>query len=491
MPGPYAIRILTADGWQEINTGAQGPQGPAGPTGPTGPTGPAGSGGGSGYTVSVRSAPYSATGNGTTDDTTAIQNAINAVNTAGGGTVFFDAGTYRITSALTVYSYVRLVGQGMKNTTIKQVTANVNGIVGRNLEGTGIEELTILGTNAGTGQGIYFSRDTTPTLLINYRINMRRVMVQLFGGDGIHIEQCIVSSFDTVETQSNKGHGFNFHGIDPGPGASGTSVAFTACYANGNSFAGFRIYNMTYCALNACASDSSGVGYLVEQSSGITLNGCGVEAPVNTSTTYPGDGIQIRDSAGVIVNTGFLYEITRYGVWVRGASVGVLLSGVREYRDSVGTGSNSFIFQDAASGTVIGLMHKNAVSFGGGVVTQLDIDGTGTSKFPGYSSAIATQPSATATPMLTTQVTGDTQARFVVEAGGTHDWGPGNATTDTNLYRAAAGRLKTDGLFIPAKFGPGNAVAATGPVGTLIGKFQVTDGSGANFGYVPIYTAIT
>lgn len=44
---------------------------------------------------------YGATGNGSTDDTSAINSAIAAANTAGGGTVFFPKGTYIVSSQLT------------------------------------------------------------------------------------------------------------------------------------------------------------------------------------------------------------------------------------------------------------------------------------------------------------------------------------------------------------------------------------------------------
>jgi len=53
--------------------------------------------------------------------------------------------------------------------------------------------------------------------------------------------------------------------------------------------------------------------------------------------------------------------------------------------------------------------------------------------------------SATAgTDVVKLDVTGDTQDRFVVNADGKLEWGPGNAALDVNLYRSAANRLKTD-----------------------------------------------
>src|SRR6266545_4800162 len=74
-----------------------------------------------GYNVKA----YGAVGDGTTDDTTPIQNAINAANTAGGGTVIFPAASYKITAALTVPLGVRLVGAGSNKSQLLQATAGV------------------------------------------------------------------------------------------------------------------------------------------------------------------------------------------------------------------------------------------------------------------------------------------------------------------------------------------------------------------------------
>lgn len=69
--------------------------------------------------VSVKDAAYGATGNGTTDDAAAVQAALDAVNTAGGGTVYLPAGTYLVGTTLVLYSKVTMRGAGIDATTIK------------------------------------------------------------------------------------------------------------------------------------------------------------------------------------------------------------------------------------------------------------------------------------------------------------------------------------------------------------------------------------
>jgi hypothetical protein len=60
---------------------------------------------------------YGATGNGVTDDTAAIQAAINAVGATGGG-LYFPTGTYKITSGLTVANRMFIQGTGDNSTCV-------------------------------------------------------------------------------------------------------------------------------------------------------------------------------------------------------------------------------------------------------------------------------------------------------------------------------------------------------------------------------------
>jgi hypothetical protein len=64
------------------------------------------------FTVNVKAAPYDATGDGSTDDTAAVQAAIDAVEDAGGGSVFFPAGEYSCTDLVVPGSNIGFFGEG-------------------------------------------------------------------------------------------------------------------------------------------------------------------------------------------------------------------------------------------------------------------------------------------------------------------------------------------------------------------------------------------
>jgi len=60
---------------------------------------------------------YGAVGDGVTDDTIAIQSAINDANDAGGGVVYLPIGDYMVKGTLTMYSNISIKGNGLSNNT--------------------------------------------------------------------------------------------------------------------------------------------------------------------------------------------------------------------------------------------------------------------------------------------------------------------------------------------------------------------------------------
>lgn len=101
----------------------------------------------SGYFFNVQSAAYGAEGDGTTDDTTAINAAIAAA-TASGGIVFFPAGTYRVTSSLSLPADVSFLGLGSDISIITMDHASNNLLVLSGGSSGGFQEIKGIGFTA-------------------------------------------------------------------------------------------------------------------------------------------------------------------------------------------------------------------------------------------------------------------------------------------------------------------------------------------------------
>jgi parallel beta-helix repeat protein len=76
----------------------------------------------------VKSGPYGATGDGSTDDTTAIENAIAAISSNGGGTLYFPKGTYIVSESLDLVSNMRVIRAPgavvkLKNSSVSSLTS--------------------------------------------------------------------------------------------------------------------------------------------------------------------------------------------------------------------------------------------------------------------------------------------------------------------------------------------------------------------------------
>lgn len=124
--------------------GPAGPAGPAGPPGAPGPAGPPGSGGGSSPFLNVKD--FGAKGDGSTDDSAAIDSALSSLAGAGGGTLFFPPGNFIMhTDTLIPPSNSIMQGSGIDATTI----TNTCTAGGKDTTLTVVMQMTG-GTNAST-----------------------------------------------------------------------------------------------------------------------------------------------------------------------------------------------------------------------------------------------------------------------------------------------------------------------------------------------------
>lgn len=96
--------------------------------------------------ISVKDKPYNAKGNGTTNDLTAINAAIVAASSAGGGDVIVPSGTYIINAAITLKSNIKLrcaQGAVIKNNQVHGIVLSINNIVNAT-----VDSCTIIGSNS-------------------------------------------------------------------------------------------------------------------------------------------------------------------------------------------------------------------------------------------------------------------------------------------------------------------------------------------------------
>lgn len=329
---------------------------------------------------------YGAIGNGTTDDTTAIQAAINAAATAGGGTVYFAAGIYKISAALVLADHVSLLGAGAPfagtgGSRIRQVTAGQHGLymatTSAAVGALEIRNLVIESTAVtGTAHGIYLHNNASGSTHFPFvSMAFRDLFIQGFTGYGFNAESLITSVLDRVTSQTNGG-GFFLNGDAYSTGFSSvnTSVAFTSCYANGNTGIGYYLLRSTYLSLHGCACDSNGNQYVVDHCNSVVLAACGAEyAQTATATTGNGFTVQGGSTGITLVSCTTLYN-QHYSIYITGTSYAVTVIGFLD--NDQGSHAVHGLKIDAGSKiTQIGCIFTSADA-PSGAVTVLD-DGAG------------------------------------------------------------------------------------------------------------------
>ena len=229
---------------------------------------------------------YGATGDGSTDDSTSIQTAINALSNR---TLFFPAGTYKI-SNITLKPGVQIMGEGVFKTTFSAGSSNQSmfkysasatvvdfeitdcsfinnsqtNLIAIDINGTdtskrcsdiNLDNITISGT--GFTKGIYL-RYCANSRLSN--IKTSQVV------DGITIYICADTDMYKINAQLGSGKGFYIVGDATNFSTRGTpndeGVRMTECNTNGQAI-GLEISNHDWGNLSACSFTTCSGGAVI------------------------------------------------------------------------------------------------------------------------------------------------------------------------------------------------------------------------------------
>jgi parallel beta-helix repeat protein len=326
---------------------------------------------------------YGAMGDAATDDTVALQNAINAAaanaaSTGNGGTVFLPAGYYVTSATLILKKHVWLRGEGMIATVIKLAAgANCHLIqndiaattAGANADYVGLVDLSLDGNSGnqngvGPYHGVRFETNPTTSAatgdsFFDMHHTLQNVRVYRAKGDGFHFAGR--SAIQVVNAFSNACTGYGF--------SSSFDTNFTHCESDSSGKAGFYLNNGSV-RLSVCKSylsgviDGVGAGFQMDSNaSGISMSAC--EAQNNKGQGFFLNGCGRVTLAGCTADSNNMAAASYVGFDLNGAAyctiAGTAWQG-KQGGTQIGHQSNAYRLAGGANGNVLTLTH----SAGGG-----------------------------------------------------------------------------------------------------------------------------
>lgn len=165
---------------------------------------------------------YGATGNGVTDDTTAVQAAFTALQSTG-GTLFVPAGTYLVSSVITCTGTVNVIGAGpgvsvfhQSSTTANAITYNATAA----LAGVSITGISLTGPGSGSGIGLLLEGNGGAAQVNG--ANVGNIVVSGFGSHGVSVINATGCTFESIFTSSLGGNALLLTG---GSGNTATAIS--------------------------------------------------------------------------------------------------------------------------------------------------------------------------------------------------------------------------------------------------------------------------
>lgn len=277
---------------------------------------------------------YGAAGNGTTDDTTAVQNAANAVAAAGGGTLFLPPGNFKLSSALSLTgaNTVSLLGVGPGISILTQSSTSANGITYNptSLTAAAMQNLSVVGPGSGTGIGILMEANGGAGSAVS--CNLENVTVSGFGSHNLELVGGVGCSLDTVNSASSGGHCFFLSG--------GTGNVLENCFANGSGTTqqGFQLTSASYATLDGCKAFGCGGGFQITGGSANSITGCGADTIV-AANGQDGSGFKINGGTVHTLSSCYSNINRARAFYVTGNAVAAMITNVQEAAPSSATAS--------------------------------------------------------------------------------------------------------------------------------------------------------
>lgn len=436
---------------------------------------------------------FGATGDGVTDDTAAVQAAINA-----GGTTYFPAGTYVCTKLQLKLGTV-LTGVGRSGyipspagqvATIKLKDGTNDHLINGadQISNVIIRQLNFDGNKANNTTGNIINLETGSAQDTAWHIYDCFLDNAALDGIGIASGRQAVKVNRTWIMRSAN-NGVTLNGADGGL----ESVLIGLSGANG-VYAGAWVQHISDCDIWSSGAN----GVLTDNAHMVSLTNCGIDR---------------HQQSGVRVNTGGSVAITNCMFHSNSQAANNTFPHIQVNAGQVSVVSNTFATDGFAnnpnyavniSGGTVREWGNNQVS--GSFVTGYINPATSVNNFitgsismdtarqvnvgaSGSGATVAVLRANATDGVLSGRVTGDTQNRFGLTAAGTMSWGPGGGTaTDTSLSRSGANALSTPGFLAMGTGQSGGTFSVFGNtskslnIGSAGGGLSIAEGANARQG---------
>jgi hypothetical protein len=260
--------------------------------------------------VSVKD--FGAVGDGVTDDTAAIQAAINSVQSLSGGHLYIPEGTYKLSSTLNMTPQNCVIEGSGQNSVLNFAACTSGAGIAINGPTVRFELCRFTVTNAfASGISLNYGATISSTNGVS-RVNIHDIIINGSGLHGLEMTNTYMAKFYDIESINNAGDGFHLNG-------NHTSLSFNRCWAGGDSAypnggnqgRGWFINGVIYSTFEACAADwNQETGWSIYNTCATNFLNCGSESNnkegffVGTGSTYR-TGVNVPDIYGVSFNGCF------------------------------------------------------------------------------------------------------------------------------------------------------------------------------------------